>query len=75
MPCTLPETRARQASGPTGRRCGWRDYSDDKIYAYDGPGMAGPTPPEPTNSPPAVSKVTPCFGTGVPCTWGKQPDL
>ena len=39
------------------------DYSDDKIYAYDGPGMAGPTPPEPTNSPPAVSKVTP---TSVP---------
>ena len=35
------------------------DYSDDKIYAYDGPGMAAPTQPEPTNSPPAVSKVTP----------------
>ena len=35
------------------------DYSDDKIYAYDGPGMATPTQPEPTNSAPAVSKVTP----------------
>ena len=46
------------------------DYSDDKIYAYDGPGMAGPTQPEPTNSPPVISNATPSPSSTVTLTTG-----
>ena len=46
------------------------DYSDDKIYAYDGPGTAGPTQPEPTNSPPVISNATPSPSSTVSLTAG-----
>ena len=46
------------------------DYSDDKIYAYDGPGMATPTQPEPTNSPPVISNATPSPSSTVTLTTG-----